>query len=77
MIDPRVTESLDAIVRLEHCRALGYCARGMREFFARHGLDWQAFRERGLPASEIEATGDGMAQRAAALAREEQQKGQA
>lgn len=61
----------DPMVTLTHCRSLGYCARGMREFFQRHGLDWQAFRECGLPASVIEATGDGMAMRAARLAREE------
>jgi hypothetical protein len=63
----------EPIVTLEHCRALGYCARGMRAFFEQHGLDWQAFRAGGLPASTIEATGDAMAQRAAALARERQQ----
>jgi hypothetical protein len=62
----------EAIVTVEHCRALGYCARGMRAFFAQHGLDWQAFRAAGLPASTIEATGDAMAQRVAALARETQ-----
>ena len=67
----------EAIVTLAHCRALGYCARGMRAFFAQHGLDWQAFRDRGTPAAEIEATGDAMAMRAAALAREEAQRGQA
>lgn len=65
------------IVTLEHCRRLRYCSRGMRAFFARHALDWQAFRERGLPADEIEATGDAMAIAAARLARTEQQGAQA
>lgn len=64
-----------AIVTLQHCRALGYCARGMRAFFAHHGLDWQTFRERGLPADLIEATGDAMAQRVAALSRQQHQGG--
>lgn len=63
----------EPVVTLEHCRALGYCARGMRAFFAQHGLDWAAFRAAGLPASTIEATGDAMAQRAAALARQQKQ----
>ncbi len=67
----------EPIVTLAHCRALGYCARGMRTFFAQHGLDWQQFRERGMPADQIEATGDAMAQRAAALAREEVARGAA
>lgn len=59
------------IVTLAHCRQLGYCSRGMRAFFAAHGLDWSEFRERGLPAPTIEATGDAMALRAAQLARNE------
>lgn len=58
-------------VTLAHCRALGYCARGMRDFFVRHQLDWPAFRSNGLPADVIAATGDAMAQRAAELARQE------
>jgi hypothetical protein len=41
----------------------------MRAFFARHGLDWPRFRAEGLPAEQIEATGDAMAARAAELAR--------
>lgn len=60
----------DPLVTLEHCRALRYCARGMRAFFVRHELDWQRFRADGLPASELEATGDAMAIAAARLARE-------
>lgn len=60
------------LVRLEHCRSLGYCARGMRDFFAAHGMDWQEFRERGTPVEQFEATGDDMAIKAATLAREEQ-----
>jgi len=60
---------VSATVTLEHCRRLGYCARGMRAFFARHGLDWPRFRAEGLPAEQIEATGDAMAARAAELAR--------
>ncbi len=59
------------IVTLEHCRRLGYCSRGLRAFFARHRLDWDAFRASGLPAESIEATGDAMAIEAASLARSE------
>lgn len=60
-----------AVVTIEHCRRLGYCAQGMRAWFAERGLDWDTFRTAGLPADVIEATGDDMAKRAAALAREE------
>lgn len=58
-------------VTLEHCRRLGYCSRGLRAFFLRHGLDWDAFRDGGLPADTIAATGDAMAVEAARLARSE------
>lgn len=61
----------EPIVTLEHCRRLGYCAKGMRAFFAERGMDWQTFMECGLPAEVIEATGDDMAIQAAALARNE------
>jgi hypothetical protein len=60
-----------AIVTLDHCRRLNYCARGMRSFFANHGLDWTTFIDRGLPAETIEATGDAMALRVVELARAE------
>ena len=49
------------MVRVEHARALGYCSRGMRAFAARHGLDWGRFVHEGIPAEELEATGDHMA----------------
>jgi hypothetical protein len=61
----------EPIVTLEHCRRLEYCSRGLRAFFARHGLDLRDFAENGLPASVIEATGDSMAIAAAGLARTE------
>lgn len=42
---------------------VGFCARGARAFFARHGLCWAEFVERGLPATTLLATGDAMARR--------------
>lgn len=60
-------------VTIEHCRRLRYCSRGMRKFFDRHGMDWERFRKEGMPADEIEATGDAMAIAAARLARQEQE----
>lgn len=42
---------------------IGYCGRGARVWFARHGLDWGDFVRDGLPASVLEATGDALAQR--------------
>lgn len=45
----------------QHLREIGYCNRGARQFFARHGLDWRAFLAQGLPAESFERTGDAMA----------------
>ncbi|HHA2858134.1 hypothetical protein B9Y88_03030 [Stenotrophomonas maltophilia] len=56
------------IVRIEHLRAVpgfgpkpGFCARGGRQWFARHQLDWAAFVRQGIDASLLEATGDPLA----------------
>jgi hypothetical protein len=61
----------EPLVKLEHVRALHYCSRGLRIWFERNGLDWPEFCRNGLPASQIEAVDDAMAQAAAKLAREE------
>lgn len=62
------------MVRVEHCigtDGLRYCAHGMRDFARRHGIDLRAFLREGLPASELERTGDAMAIAAARRARDE------
>lgn len=53
----------DVIVRADDLHAVGYCNRGARAWFARAGLDWARFVADGLPAAELEATGDAMALR--------------
>ena len=60
------------VVKVEHCRRLGYCARGMREFFLLHGMDWSSFVRDGVPADALAATGDDMALAAVRLAEKEQ-----
>ena len=52
-----------------------YCARGSREFFARHGLDWADFLRHGIDAAKFVATGDAMALRAVTHAQEEAERG--
>jgi hypothetical protein len=52
-------------------RELGYCNRGARAFFARHGLDWPAFLARGIEAAELERTGDAMALKVVQRAKED------
>lgn len=51
-------------------RALGYCNRGSRAFFARHGLDFAQFLKSGIEADRLEQLNDAMAQRAVDYARE-------
>ena len=54
----------------QHLREIGYCNRGARLWFQRHGLDWSAFLRTGLPCETFEATGDAMALRLVKHARE-------
>jgi hypothetical protein len=58
----------EVIARLEHARALGYCARGMRRWFEGRSHTWAEFVERGVPADWLRATGDAMAIRVAEVA---------
>lgn len=51
------------IIERTHLDELGYCARGARRWFARHGLDWSDFVMRGIDADIMLATGDAMALR--------------
>lgn len=70
----------EPVVLLRHCVGVDgqpYCARGLREFMRRHGLDVRVLARQGYPASVIEATGDAMAQRAAGNARAEHQTARA
>lgn len=38
-------------------RADGWCARGGRLWFQRHGLDWLSFVRNGIPEESLLATG--------------------
>lgn len=59
------------IVRMEHCRELRYCARGVRELFVRYNLDYTDFLNNGINSDKLlEATSnDGMALAAVEVAR--------
>jgi hypothetical protein len=63
----------EVIATITHLREAGLCARGGREWAVRYGIDWNAFRTNGIPAAELEATGDAFALRVAAIARAEAQ----
>ena len=55
-------------VLFEDIRALGYCSRGARAWFAQHSLDYLAFVQDGLPAQTLAALGDALADAAIAQA---------
>lgn len=57
------------MINMSHVRAAKLCRRGARVFFERHGLDWERFLREGLPAEQIEATGDAMALQVVEVAR--------
>jgi len=64
-------------VTIQDLRATRYCLAGVRPWFRRHGLDWQAFLEQGIEVDRLRATGDALiepviaeAERRAATARE-------
>jgi hypothetical protein len=56
---------------MRHVREARVCSRGARQFFARHGLDWQAFLSDGLDPETVRGTGDAMAIAVAELAEAE------
>lgn len=61
--------SEEVIVRMHHIREARMCSGGARGFFKRHNLDWNKFLSEGIPASELEATGDAMALQVVEIAR--------
>ncbi len=59
------------MVRLEHARRLGYCARGMRRWFEGRDRKWQEFVAHGVPVEWLLAQNDAMASAVAAVALKE------
>lgn len=64
-----------ARVTMRHIREAKLCAGGARAFFARYRLDWGRFLREGIPADELEATGDALTAGVVAAAREEAARG--
>jgi hypothetical protein len=65
----------ELIVTHADMRALGYCNRGARAWFARHQFDWPRFLEEGLPAADLLATGDQLAHAVVEVASQRTQTG--
>ena len=59
-------------VTIQDVRAARYCLAGVRPWFVRHGLNWQAFLDAGVEAEQLRATGDALVDPVinAAIARE-------
>ncbi len=62
--EPRIT--------IDHVRKAGLCARGIRAWASRHGLDYMDFLRHGILVSQVEAINDAFARRMVAFVRGEQ-----
>lgn len=61
-------------VYLRHVQATGFClAPGAKKWFVSNGLDWRSFTRNGIPASELLALNDALANRVVDTARREQE----
>lgn len=60
----------DPIIYIADIRKVGICVSGARRWFAAVGLDFREFMENGIPASQLDATGDVQALRVTAAKRE-------
>lgn len=58
------------IVTMADIRSCRMCSGGTRDFFKRHGMDWNKFLSDGLPEEDFIATGDAMAMQVVNKARE-------
>ena len=57
MTEPDQTAAAPLRVTIQDLRAARYCLAGVRPWFRRHGLDWQAFLDGGIAADALRATG--------------------
>lgn len=65
---------MTVIVTMEHIRAAKICSSGARTFFNRHGIDWTAFLNDGVPEEVLLQTGDAQAARVVEIARAEHER---
>lgn len=45
---------------MQDVRGAKMCSRGTRDWFVRHGLDWDDFLKNGIPVSKLYEIGDPM-----------------
>ncbi|MGE4459095.1 MAG: hypothetical protein AB7D31_07505 [Stenotrophomonas sp.] len=70
MIDELIVTTKHLFTIRGYNRRAGFCRDKSKAFFRRHGLDWRGFVRDGIPASQLEATGDGLALALVAWAKE-------
>lgn len=58
------------MITMRDLRAVKMCSRGARAFCERHDLSFTDFLQGGLPAEDLEATGDAMAIHVCEVARQ-------
>lgn len=63
------------IVKHSDLAAMKFCNRGARQFFERHGLNWQEFITNGIDSSRVEAIDDEMMRQVVAHAHRREQEG--
>lgn len=63
-------------VYIQDCRACGYCAPGVRDFFQRCGLDFRDFVLNGIDAEALAELGDAMSRQAILKAEKRARDGQ-
>lgn len=61
---------MSVIVTMKDIRSAKMCSGGTRNFFKRHGMDWNKFLTEGLPEEDFIRTGDAMAMQVVEKARE-------
>jgi hypothetical protein len=59
----------DVLVTMKDVRLAKMCSRGARDFCAKYNLDYSEFLKQGLPASQLEATGNAMVLKVVEIAR--------
>ncbi len=57
-------------VTIQDIRAARYCLPGVRPWFRRYGLDWQAFLNVGISAETLRTTGDALVEPVIRMAEE-------
>lgn len=66
---------MTVIVRISHIRKADLCSNGARRWFKSYGFSWTDFLANGKSAVELEETGDPLALKVVAIAREEFEDG--